>query len=147
MSRKTIILLILITDLLWPSDEARIRKLVRSSVTAVQNEDVAGVMKHVAFAYSDEHGLSYMLLKKTLERQFNVLSDIDVEYSELRINVVEDRATALLDLLVLASVGENRGYILGDLREDAHLELELEKNPAGKWLVTGADFNQGLYIP
>jgi hypothetical protein len=144
MNKKSLILLLVLgtalflTWLLFPSDEARIKRLIKESVEAVEREDIDGVMGHIAFGYQDEYGQSYVLLKRNLQRQFETYSDIQVEYEELAVEVTKDGATASLSLLVLATLGNQRGYILGDLKEAARLVLDLKKNPAKKWLIMKA---------
>lgn len=144
MSRKSIALVFFLIAspalvyLLWPSDEARIRKLVRKGALAVEKEDLEAVMSLVSFAYQDEHGLGYMLLKEVLKRHFGMYSDIEVEYEGLMVEVEGGRAEAEMRVRVLASEGGMRGYIFGDLKEPLRLGLELEKSPAKKWLVTSA---------
>ena len=63
MSRKTIVslgLLILspvIVYLLWPSDEAKIKKLFRDGAKAREQEKIDDVMSKVSFNYTDGRGL------------------------------------------------------------------------------------------
>jgi hypothetical protein len=153
MSRKFIVLIIalgitiLLVWLLFPSDEARIRKLVKESVGAVEMEAIDGVMGHIAFGYQDEFGQSYIILKKNLMRQFETYSDIKVEYDELAVEVTKDGATASMLVLVLATVNGQRGYILGDLKDTTRLVLELTKNPAKKWLITKAEIETTSQSP
>lgn len=141
MSRKSVILLFLLIlspvliYFLWPSDESRIKKTIRDASSAAQKEDIEAVMSKISYNYQDESGISYLLLKKILEKEFAVLSDIEIESESLVVEVKRDNARARLDMRVLASAGAQRGYIIGDLREPAHIALELEKNPAGKWLI------------
>jgi hypothetical protein len=144
MSRKTIILLFIliilpvVIYLIWPTDEARIKKLIKEAISAVEKEDIDGVMSKVSFNYHDEYGQSYLLLKRNLERQFRRFSDIEVEYENLEIEVKDDTATASMDMRVIATLGEDRGYFLGDIKEPVHLVLEFEKTPVKKWLVLKA---------
>jgi hypothetical protein len=146
MGRKSIIILLLVIAgaaayLLWPSDEARIKKLVKEEVRAVEEEDIDKVMDRVSYNYADEHGLSYLLLKRTVERQFDRYSDMVVEYENLEVDVKDGRASARMDLRVIATWGEDRGYYLGDVKEPARLVLELEKSPARKWLITKSELS------
>lgn len=127
--------------LLFPSDEARIKRLIKESAGAVEIEDIDVVMGHVSFSYRDDYGQSYMLLKRNLLRQFEMYSDIQVEYEDLAVEVRKDGATASLSLLVLATLGGQRGYILGDLKEAARLVVGLRKSPAKKWLIIKASID------
>ncbi len=141
MSKKSIILLFLlilapiIIYLLWPTDESRIKKLVKEGAQAVEKEEIDKVMSKVSFSYQDEHGLTYMFIKKILTEQFKAMSDIKIEYENLKIEVKENAATASFDLRVIATSGNQTGYIIGDIKTPAHIKLTLEKERA-KWLVT-----------
>jgi hypothetical protein len=146
MSKKSIALLFMVMVapvviyLLWPTEEARIRKLVRQAAHAIEAKDVEGVMEKVSFNYQDEYGLSYLLIKKMLERQFQRYSGMEVEYENLRIDVSEgaEEATASMDLRVLASSGDQMGYALGG-DEPARLRLRLKKGgPLKRWQVVEA---------
>ena len=70
MSKKSIILIfILILSpvliyFLWPSDESRIKKLIKEGVAAVEKEEVDNVMSKVSFNYQDDRGMTYILIKK-----------------------------------------------------------------------------------
>lgn len=153
MNKKSLILLLAVgiaVFLIWilfPSDETRIKTLITESVAALEREDIDGVMGHIAFGYQDEYGMSYVLLKKNLERQFQLYSDIQVDYEDLMVEVREEGATASMSVLVLATFNGQRGYIIGDLKEAARLVLELVKNPAKKWLITKASLETIRQIP
>jgi hypothetical protein len=149
MSKKAIALLFIlivtpvIIYLLWPSDESRIKKLFREGSQAIEQEDLETVMSKVSFHYRDEHGLTYLYLKELMKTLFKQMEDIKIEYENIEINVQDSTATADMDVLILATMGDNTGYILGDLSEPAHLTFSLEKERT-KWLVIkteGLPFN------
>jgi hypothetical protein len=141
MSKKTIIFLFLlilspiIIYLLWPSDEGRIKKLIKEGAVAIEKEDIDAVMAKVSFNYQDEHGFTYLLLKKMLNAQFKEMSDIRIEYEGLKIEVKEDLAYAELDVRVIATIQNQTGYIIGDIKNPEHLKFTLEKERT-RWLVT-----------
>jgi len=140
MSKKSVIMLFLLilapvlVYFLWPSDEARIKKLIKEGATAVEKKEIDTVMSKVSFNYQDEKGLSYILIKRILENQFKTMSGIKVEYENLKIEVKKESATAEIDLRVIATIGSDTGYIIGDLKNPAHIKFTLEKERA-KWLV------------
>jgi hypothetical protein len=142
MSKKAIALLLLlmissvIIYFLWPSDEARIKKLFREGSKAVEERNMEEVMSKVSYNYSDEHGLSYITLKQAVERTFKQMSGIQVEYEIKEIRLKEQKATAEVDLRVIATYGKDTGYVVGDAARPAHLTFSLEKERT-KWLVTG----------
>jgi len=144
MSKKSIALLVLliiapvIIYFLWPSDEARIKKLFSEGAKAVEGRKVEDVMSKVSYNYSDGHGLSYITLKQAIERTFKEMSGIQVEYEIKDIKVKDENASAELDLRIIATHGSDTGYAVGDAARPAHLTFSLEKERA-KWLVTKVD--------
>jgi len=87
-----------------------------------------------------------------LKREFDRLSDIQVEYGELRIEIIKkggtqgerrspdapDMAMAELDIRVVATAGTETGYLLGDVKTPVHVEFTLEKERM-KWLIVKAE--------
>lgn len=144
MGRKTIIFLLLlivspiVIYLLLPTDEARIKKLIRQSINAIGKEDIDEVMSNISFNYQDDYGMSYALLKRALTDQFNFLGDIEIEYENLSVTVNDDKASLGLDVRVIATQGQSRGYYIGGMKDPGHLVLELEKGPLKNWLVIRA---------
>jgi hypothetical protein len=140
MSKKSIIFLSLlilapvIIYFLWPSDESRIKKLFREGAKAVENENIEEVMSKVSFNYTDEHGLSYLYLKEGMENAFKRFENIMIEYEIKNIEIKDETATAELDIRVIASAGQDTGYIIGDAGKPAGAEFFLEKVRT-KWLV------------
>lgn len=140
MSKKTIAILFLllltpvILYLLWPSDESRIKKLFKEGSAAIEKEDLEAVMSKVSFNYQDEYGFNYLYIKEMMKHVFQQMSDIKVEYENLKINVTDKTATADMDVMVLATISGNTGYVLGDLAKPAHLKFTLEKERS-KWSV------------
>jgi len=144
MSKKSIILIFIlilspiIIYFLWPSNESRIKKLIKEGAAAVEKEEIDNVMGKVSFNYQDNHGFTYILLKRVFEEQFKRMSGIKVEYENLRIEVKDKSASASFDLRVIATIGNDTGYIIGDLKTPEHLKLYLEKERIN-WLVTKAE--------
>lgn len=140
MSKKSIILIFIlilspiIIYFLWPSDESRIKKLIKEGARAVEKKEIDNVMAKVSFNYQDEKGLSYILIKRILEGQFKAMSSIKIEYENLKIEVKEKLANTEFDLRVIATIGNQTGYIIGDLKAPARIKLFLEKERT-TWLV------------
>jgi len=148
LSRKSIALIVILLLLpvmvyfLWPSDENRIRKLFREGAAAIESEQLDELMSKVSFNYKDEHGLSYLYLKKLMERAFTQIGDIEIEYKITRLEINDSKATASVDVRVIASYGQERGYFIGDAAEPVHMTFYLEKERT-QWLVyetTGIPF-------
>jgi hypothetical protein len=149
MSKKSIALLFiliavpLIIYLIWPSDESRIKKLFREGARAIEKEDLDGAMSKVSYNYRDEYGLTYLYMKELMKSAFQRMKDIKVEYENLKIDISDRTATADMDVRIIATIGNNTGYIMGDLPNPAHLKFTLEKQRT-TWLVAkteGLPFN------
>jgi hypothetical protein len=149
MSKKSLIFLFILIILpivlyfLWPSDESRIKKLFKEGSNAIEKEELDAVMSKVSFNYSDEYGLTYLYMKELMKSVFQRMSDIKIEYENLMIKVNDKTATADMDVRIIATIGNDTGYILGDLPKPVHLKFTLEKVRT-KWLVTkteGLPFN------
>jgi len=149
LSRKSLILLFivftlsLIIYLSWPSDESRIKKLFKEGSKAIEKEELDAVMSKVSFNYRDEYGMTYLYIKELMKSVFQRMDDIKIEYENLSIKVNNKVATADMDVRIIATMGNDTGYILGDLDKPAHLKFTLEKERV-KWLViktVGLPFN------
>lgn len=121
---------------LWPSDEKRIRALLSEGIQAVEAENIEAVMSKVSFSYRDDQGFTYLTLREWLKREFQALSEIDVEQGDLSVRIKGDQATAEVTARVLATEGSMRGYIAGDPKEPARLTFSLARERS-RWLVTG----------
>jgi hypothetical protein len=141
MSRKTVIafsVLIfspILIYFLWPSDENRIKKLFREGAKAIEEEKVEDVLSKVSFTYRDERGFSYLMIKEGLERTFQQMSGIKVEYEIKDLMVNGKTAAADLELRVIATYGQDTGYAIGDAAKPASMKFILEKERT-KWLVS-----------
>jgi hypothetical protein len=139
MSRKIILLFALmltpvILYLMWPSDEAQIRKLVKEGIKAIEQEDLAHVMSKVSFNYRDDYGLAYLHVKEYMKKIFQEMNNIKIECENLAIAVHEKTASVQMDVRVVAQVGTDTGYVLGDLPNPEHLMLTLQEE-RNKWYV------------
>ncbi|MCL5024384.1 MAG: hypothetical protein M1497_13660 [Nitrospirae bacterium] len=138
--------------LLWPSDEARIRKLFKEGAKAAESRDIDGVMSRISYNYRDDYGLTYLSLREMLKREFGSLTDIQIEPGELKVRILKDasgkgdqgpaasplRAEAEVKVRVIATQGNETGYIIGDVRSPLSLRLILEKERT-KWLIVKAE--------
>jgi len=141
MSRKTIIFLFIlilapvIIYSLWPSDESRIRKIFREGAKAIEQEKIEEVMARVSFNYADDYGLTYLYVREVMTRVFQRMDGIKIEYEITGIDITDTRATAELDIRVIASQGSDTGYAVGDAARPVHMTFTLEKERT-TWLVT-----------
>lgn len=143
MKRLYIVFLLLVAlataaFLLWPSDENRIKKLFKEGAEAIEAEDIEKTMSNVSYNYRDDYGMTYLYLKETLKRQFDALADIDVEYENLKIDISEKTAIAEMDLRVIATLGNDTGYIIGDVKAPLRLKFTLEKDRTN-WLIVKSE--------
>ncbi|MGD1075075.1 MAG: hypothetical protein ABR903_03215 [Thermodesulfovibrionales bacterium] len=131
-------LLIFATYLLWPSNESRIRKLFNEGAAALERKDLDTVMSKISYNYQDDYGMTYLYLKEALKKEFANLSDINVEYEDVKLQIRDNAATAELNLRITATSGNETGYILGDIKTPLSLRFTLEK-ARSKWLITKAE--------
>ncbi len=150
MSKKSVIFLgvpiiaAILVFVLWPSDKSRIKKLFKEGAQAVTAENLEDVMSKVSYHYSDEHGISYLFLQKGFERFFQKLDNFIIEYEIKDISITEKTATVELDLSVIATYGQDTGYILGDAGEHQKTVFYLEKERTS-WLVIKTEGIQWYY--
>jgi len=140
MSKKTTLLLFVliltpaVLYLVWPSDEARIKKLLKEGINAIEQENLERVMSKVSFNYRDDYGLTYLHIKEYMEKMFWQMDNIKIEYENLEINIREKTASAEMDVRVAAQIGTDTGYVLGDYPTPEHVILTLQKEQT-KWYV------------
>jgi hypothetical protein len=140
MSKKlTILLFVLIVTpvilyLVWPSDEARIRKLLKEGINAIEQEDLEHVMSKVSFNYRDDYGLTYLSIKEYMLKIFQQMNNIKIECENLDLMVHGKTASAEMEVRVVAQVGTDTGYVFGDFPNPKHLMLALQKEKT-KWYV------------
>ena len=124
-----------LTYLLWPTDESRVKKLFNEGSKEIEMEDLDAIMFKVSFNYHDGHGFSYLSLKESMQSVFNQISDIKIMQENLVVKVHDKTATADMDVRIIATKGNDTGYVIGDLQKPVHLRFTLEKEKM-KWLVT-----------
>jgi len=126
---------VFLTYLLWPTNESRIKKLFREGAEAIEREDLDAVMSKISFNYRDDYGLTFLSIKESMQSVFKRMSDIKITRENLAIKINDKTAVGDLDVRIIATIGNNTGYVMGDLRKPVHLRFTLEKEKM-KWLVT-----------
>lgn len=120
---------------LMPTDEARVQKVIRKTVSAIEAEKIEDSLLYISYSYQDEYGLSFVLIKKLLEREFIRYSDMDIKYDNLVIRIDKDKAQADMDVRMIATLAGERAYFIGDNKEPAHITLYLKKEGLSRWLI------------
>ncbi len=144
MSRRSIICLLLliispvVIYLLWPTEEGRIRKLIKNGAKAVEAKKVDDVMSKISYTYTDQYAINYLVIKEALQREFQRINTISVECDITRVEVKDKTASAGIDVRVIVTSGKEAGYVVGDAAKPAHLSLSLEKGPTG-WLINSVE--------
>ncbi len=128
------VFLLVIIYIFWPTDERRITKLFKEGAEAIEKEDLDIVMSKISYNYYDEYGLTYLYIKRYLKSFFSKMSNIKIDYENLNIKVNGKNAFAEVDVRVIATLGDETGYLFGDLSNPEHLKFILEKQRT-KWLV------------
>lgn len=119
---------------LYPTDERRIIRIINNSEDAIVEKNIDKLMEYVSYNYRDDYGSSYIQIKKILQTVLSRLNDIKIERTITKISLRENFAEAELDVRVIASEGENRGYIIGDAGQAAAIKIFFEKS-SYKWLI------------
>jgi hypothetical protein len=76
-----------------------------------------------------------LIFQQAVKTPILTLNDIKIERTITKISVRENFAEAELDVRVIASEGEHRGYIIGDAGQAAAIKIFFEKS-SYKWLIT-----------
>jgi len=131
-----LVLLPMLVYVFWPGAEAQIRKAIKSSIEAAEKGDASGVMANVSLNYHDDHGMSYLYLKKIIENEMGRYSDMKVEIDSLKVRVIGEKAYASLQVRVIATGPDgSRGYWLGDIDNPFFMELEMKNEKPRGWKV------------
>lgn len=91
-------------------------------------------MEHISFNYHDNYGGSYLQFKKRAEMSFSSYDDFEIELDRIKIDFHEQEATVGLNVSIIASAGNERGYLIGDAAGFQKMAVYLEKT-AYDWKV------------
>jgi hypothetical protein len=124
--------------MLWPQNSERsIRKLLGKCAASIENRSIEGALSGVSFAYRDEFGLSYLVLKRLFEKAFARMSELDVQYAVTDVRVLKDSATVGLEVAVSAFVEGQTQYVLGSPHNREQMILKLAREELG-WRVVSS---------
>jgi hypothetical protein len=98
-------------------------------------------MKNVSYNYRDEYGFTYLYLKQFLKRIFSTYSNLKVEHEDIKVKVLKDSAMIEVDIRIIGTLGEETGYIAGDIKTPLHFIFALEKERF-RWFVIRAEVTQ-----
>ena len=129
---------VIIAIVMFPSDKKRIRKTIKTSEQAFIKEDLKSVMDCVSFNYTDDYGGSYLTFKKRAEKLFSTYDDFEVYADIVDITVSGDEAVADLRASLIASAGNERGYLFGDAGSHREIRVYLGKEKFG-WMIVRLD--------
>jgi hypothetical protein len=136
-----LVLLPVLVYVFWPGAEAQIKKAINSSIEAAEAGDAKGVMANVSLNYHDDHGMSYLYLKKVIENEMKRYSNIKVEVVSLKVRVIGEKAYASLQVRVIATGPDGaRGYWLGDIDNPFFMELEMKNEKPRGWKVYSGSY-------
>jgi len=134
-----VVVLPVLVYVFWPGDEERIRNNINASLAAAEAGNVNGIMEHVSLNYHDDHGISYLYLKRILEAEMERYRDIEVEVLSLKVRVIGIKAFASLEVRVKATDTRDgkssRGYWLGDTDSPFFIEIEMKNEKPRGWKV------------
>lgn len=123
-----VVISIVLVYILYPTDKKRIKKVIENGRQAVLAEDIDLMMDVISFNYRDSYGGTYLLLKKRAESAFHRYNDFEVTADAMRVSVDGNQAEASVKMSVIASVGSNRGYLIGDAEGARDVRIILDKS-------------------
>jgi hypothetical protein len=126
------------------SEEKKIARVIEAGEKAIEAKDLDGSMKRLSYNYSDEYGLTYLQIKKFLEKFFQEFEEIEIEKDVLKIEVKDEEAQASMNLRVIITVQNQRGYLIGSSESPANIKIDLEKVRT-KWLVKRVEWPKRLH--
>ncbi len=126
------------------SEEKKISKAIEAGEKALEAKDLDGCMKRLSYNYSDEYGLSYLQVKKFLERFFQEFQKVDIEKEILNIEVKEKDARVSMNLIIIVTLQEQRGYFIGSHAKPELIKIDLEKVRTN-WLVKKVEWPKRFY--
>jgi hypothetical protein len=132
--------------IIYPTDEKRIIKIVSKIEEAAVSEDIDKVMDFISFNYSDDNHNGYIQIKQIILTGFRRLDDIEIERNIEGISIIDNVAESELSFRVIASFGDERGYIIGDAARKESIKVFFEKS-AQRWFITKIEgvFNKNIY--
>ncbi|MEK6690812.1 MAG: hypothetical protein AABY78_05875 [Nitrospirota bacterium] len=126
------------------SEEKKISRVIEAGEKALEAKDLDGCMKRLSYNYSDEYGLSYLQVKKFLERFFHEFQKIDIEKEILNIEVKEKDARVSMNLIIVVTLQEQTGYFLGTHAKPELIKIDLEKVRTN-WLVKKVEWPKKVF--
>lgn len=119
---------------IFVSEEKKIIGVIEAGEKSIEAKDLEGCMKRLSYNYSDEYGLSYLQVKKFLERFFQEFQEIEIDKEIFEISVKEDEAQVSMNIRVMVTLQKQKGYLIGSGEKPAEIKIVLERVRT-KWLV------------
>jgi uncharacterized protein (UPF0248 family) len=144
VGRKSIVIGLALTALIYfiivrpllISDEARIKRGVKDGVRAIEGKDLEKCMSSVSLHYKDEYGLTYLGVKRLLNRIFHEFEAFEIDLENLRIALHEKgTAFATFDLKVRVIYRGQQAYLLGSGDGANRVKMSFARE-GGRWRVT-----------
>ena len=120
---KKVILAALIIFVIWfvagrlIGDKSKIRKVLDTAVHAAENEDKMEFLSVFSSNYEDDTGFTKFLIMQFCQRAFNQFEDIDVDLSNVNIEVEGKKATVKLRIWGEATRASTMGEGKNPVRE------------------------------
>lgn len=119
------------------SPQDQVRKTIQEMIHAVENKDIRALDRYIGFDYADafEQGRSFLL--GSIAEKFPIYKTIDLEISNLKIEIAKDKRSARATFDVRADLDRQREP-LGKEWFLFAISLHLRKYPEG-WQASWAD--------
>ena len=123
-----------------PTDEDRVRDVIRAVIAGAEAGDVGDVLEHVSDTFqgrSDEGSFDAPTLRSLLVARFMRHGPIAVFVAEIKVKITGDQADASFDAL-LTERGEDWTDIIPINADGWHLEVGLAREADG-WKISSAE--------
>jgi len=132
-----VIVAIWITIGRFSGDEGKIRKQIKAAEQAIENQDPFAFLMVFSKDYEDEKMIQFGVIFKLAQTAFGKYDDVDVDVSNVNIEIKGDSATVTLDIWGEATIASTKGKETMPVREgfqekDSKIMFRKE---GSKWLI------------
>ncbi len=121
-------------------DKSKINKVLKTAVNGVENKDPLEFLSVFAKTYQDDMGFSKMLIMEFTHRAFKAFEDIDVDLSNVKIEIDGKRALVTLNIWGEATRVSTMGAGKNPLRESFEQrgsQINFSKE-SGSWKIVSS---------
>jgi len=120
----------------WWSPAARVRATVERAKESLSKRDTQGVLELIAEDF-EQGGMDKGRLAEVLKMFYDEFDRVAITLGEHRISLSGQAAVDSIKVVVVASKGDQQGYLLGQFGRPAQLGVKLKRR--GRWQITGVE--------